>query len=113
MKELHRILVKVMDTYELQEFDAVSALYNIVMAEGVQIALSAQNGIVAKSQRKSAFMRYSSACARNTMYIGPALRRKKRHSSKRSPASLTRGTRRSGLDCPCQKSGLPLRHKVL
>lgn len=38
VKELHRILVKVVDTDELQEFDAVSALYNTVMAEGVQIA---------------------------------------------------------------------------
>ena len=34
MKELHRILVKVVDTYELQEFAAFSALYNTVMAEG-------------------------------------------------------------------------------
>lgn len=34
VKELHRILVKVVDTYELQEFAAFSALYNTVMAEG-------------------------------------------------------------------------------
>ena len=27
VKELHRILVKVVDTYELQEFDAVSKVF--------------------------------------------------------------------------------------
>ena len=37
-EELHRILGKPVDVYELRELNANSAFYNTVMAEGVQIA---------------------------------------------------------------------------
>ena len=65
-----------------------------------------QRGIAVKILKRNAFMRYSSACARNTMYVGPAPHRKKKPSSKRSPASLMREIKYNGLDCLCQKSGL-------
>lgn len=72
-----------------------------------------RSDITVRILKMSAFMKYSSTCVRNTMCVGPVPRRKKRPLSKRSPVLLTRGTRRSVLDCLCQKFVLLLRHRVV